>query len=151
MRGLTLAVAVGLFAAGGMADDKDKPKGKPADEKKDEKVKVSEEALAGRWELVKTDGTLPEEFEFVIEYQAKGVMKFIRTPKEEGKPRASTGKYKLDGDKIEWTVDDAGGERGETSKVKKLTADKLVLEDPDGIKEEFEKVAEKKKDDKKDK
>jgi hypothetical protein len=48
------------------------------------------------------------------------------------------------GDKIEWTVNEFGNERGETSKVKTLTETKLIIEDPDGIKEEFEKVVEKK-------
>lgn len=151
MRGLILGLVCGGFLFGGLSPVQadDKPKEKPADEKKDEKVKVSEEALLGKWKLVKTGGTLPEEFDFVIEYKAKGAMKFIRTPKDGGEAIASDGKYKVVGDTIEWTVDEGGSERGETSKVKKLSADKLVLEDPDGIKEEFEKVTEKKKDDKK--
>jgi len=155
MRGLILGLVCSGFLLGGLASVRadDKPKEKPADEKKDdkkdEKVKVSEEALAGKWKLVKTGGTLPDDHEFVIEYKAKGVMKFIRTPKDGGEAAVSDGKYKVVKDTIEWTVDEGGNERGETSKVKTLTADKLVLEDPEGITEEFEKVAEKKKDDKK--
>ena len=142
MRGLILGLVCGGFLLGGLASVRadDKPKEKPADDKKDEKVKVSEEALAGKWKLVKTGGTLPDDHEFVIEYKAKGVMKFIRTPKDGGEAAVADGKYKVVKDTIEWTVDEGGNERGETSKVKKLTADKLVLEDPEGIKEEFEKV-----------
>lgn len=151
MRGLILGLVCGGFLLGGLppARADDKPKEKPADEKKDEKVKVSEEALLGKWKLVKSGGALPDDHEFVIEYRAKGVMKFIRTPKEGGEAIVSDGKYKVGKETIEWTVDEGGNERGETSKVKTLTADKLVLEDPEGIKEEFEKVTEKKKDDKK--
>ena len=151
MRGLILGLVCGGFLLGGLASVRadDKPKEKPVEDKKDEKVKVSEEALAGKWKLVKTGGALPDDHEFVIEYKAKGVMKFIRTPKDGGEAAVSDGKYKVAGETIEWTVDEGGNERGETSKVKKLTADKLVLEDPEGIKEEFEKVVGKKKDDKK--
>ena len=115
-----------------------------------EKEKTTEEKLAGKWKLVKTDGTLDTNSEFVIEFKPKGALAFIRTPTE-GKPSVAEGKYKVvDGDKVDWTVNEGGNERGEVSKIKVLTADKLVLEDPDGIKEEFEKVVEKKKDAKKD-
>jgi uncharacterized protein (TIGR03066 family) len=109
-----------------------------------DKEKTTEEKLAGKWKLVKTDATLPEDYEFVMEYKAKGMLEFVRTPKE-GKPVVSEGKYKVvDGDKVEWTINEFGNERGETSKIKTLTADKLVIEDPEGIKEEFERVPEKK-------
>jgi uncharacterized protein (TIGR03066 family) len=108
-----------------------------------EKEKTTEEKLLGKWKLVKTDTVLPDEFEFVIEYKPKGAMSFIRTPKE-GKVSVSEGKYKVDGEKIEWTVKEGGEDRGETSKIKKLTDDRLILEDPEGIKEEFERVAPKK-------
>ena len=106
------------------------------------KEKTTEEKLAGKWKLVKTDATLPN-YEFVIEYKPKGELAFIRTPKE-GKASVSEGKYKVDGEKIEWTVKEGGEDRGETSKIKKLTDDRLILEDPDGLKEEFERVVEKK-------
>ena len=110
------------------------------------KDKTTEEKLIGKWKLVKTDTNLPEDFDFVIDYKAKGAMSFIQTPKEkDSKPIVYEGKYKiLEGDKIEWTINEGGNERGETSKIKKLTDDRLILEDPEGIKEEFEKVTDKK-------
>ncbi len=108
------------------------------------KEKTVEEKLAGKWKLVKTDGELPTEYEFFIEYKPKGAMTFSRVPKE-GKAFISDGKYKVVGDdKIDWTINENGAERGEISKIKTLTDTKLVIEDPDGIKEEFEKVVEKK-------
>jgi hypothetical protein len=45
---------------------------------------------------------------------------------------------------IDWTINESGNERGEISKIKVLNDTKLVFEDPDGIKEEFEKIVEKK-------
>jgi uncharacterized protein (TIGR03066 family) len=115
----------------------------PKDNPKD-KEKTTEQKLIGKWKLVKSDQPLPADLDFFIEYKPKGALVFIRVPKD-GEQASSEGKYKLDGDtKLEWTVNEGGTERGETSKIKTLTADKLILEDPDGIKEEFEKVAEKK-------
>jgi uncharacterized protein (TIGR03066 family) len=109
-----------------------------------DKEKTTQEKLLGKWKLVKSDQPLPADLDFFIEYKPKGALVFIRVPKE-GKESVSEGKYKLDGDtKLEWTVNEGGMERGETSKIKTLTEDKLVLEDPDGIKEEFEKVVDKK-------
>ena len=110
------------------------------------KEKTTEEKLAGKWKLVKTDAALPTEFEFVVEYKPKGELAFVRTPlKGGGTASVAEGKYKVvDGDKVEWSVAEGGAARGETSKIKVLTADKLVVEDPDGIKEEFERVVEKK-------
>ena len=136
MRALTLTAVCGVLLAGGLT-------AAPVPKAKE---KTTEEKIAGKWKLVKTDGTLSTEFDFVIEYKPKGVMTFTRTPQKgkEGKEFVSEGKYKADADKIEWTVTEGGSDRGETSKIKTLTEDKLVLEDPDGLKEEFEKVVEKK-------
>ena len=144
MRALTLTAVCGVLLAGGLT-------AAPVPKVKE---KTTEEKLAGKWKLVKTDGTLSTEFDFVIEYKAKGVMTFTGTPKKgkEGKEFVSEGKHKLNAEKmeIEWTVNEGGSERGETSKIKQLTEDKLILEDPDGLKEEFEKVKDEKKEPKKD-
>ena len=134
MRALTLTAVCGVLLAGGLT-------AAPVPKVKE---KTTGEKLAGKWKLVKTDGTLSTEFDFVIEYKPKGAMTFTRTPVKEGTASVSDGKYKVDGDKVEWTVNEGGNERGETSKIKMLTEDKLVLEDPDGLKEEFQRVAEKK-------
>jgi uncharacterized protein (TIGR03066 family) len=135
MRAPILTVVCGAFLMGGLS-------AAPVPKVKE---KTNEEKLAGKWKLVKTDGpALPDGYEFVLEYKPKGALAFVRTPKD-GAPSVSEGKYKVDGDKIEWTINEGGAERGETSKIKTLTDEKLVLEDPDGIKEEFEKVVEKKK------
>lgn len=145
MRVLTLAAVFGVMLTGGLTAapvPKDKAK-----------EKTTEEKLTGKWKLVKSDMALPDDYDFVIDYQAKGKMQFIRTPKEkDAKPVVSDGKYKVNNEKmeIEWTVNEFGNERGETSKIKKLTDDKLIIEDPEGVKEEFDRVVEKKKEPKKD-
>ncbi len=144
MRTLILTAVFGVLLASGLS-------AAPVPKVKE---KTTEEKLLGKWKLVKTDGTLSTEFDFVIEYKAKGVMTFTRTPLKgkEGKEFVSEGKYKVNAEKmeIEWTVNEGGLDRGETSKIKTFTDDKLVLEDPDGLKEEFQKVKEEKKEDKKD-
>ncbi|QJW99595.1 hypothetical protein [Frigoriglobus tundricola] len=136
MRMPILTAVCGVLLAGGL-------NAAPVPKAKD---KTTEEKLIGKWKLVKTDTNLPEGAEFVIEYKPKGALAFIITPKEkDGKPTVHEGKYKVVGDeKIEWTINEDGNERGETSKIKKLTDERLLLEDPEGIKEEFEKVVEKK-------
>jgi hypothetical protein len=71
MRVLILtAVFGGLLAAGSNAA--------PVPKVKD---KTTEEKLAGKWKLVKTDGVLSDDFDFYIEYKAKGAMVFTRVPK----------------------------------------------------------------------
>ena len=138
MRALILTAVFGVLLASGLS-------AAPVPKVKE---KTTEEKLIGKWKLVKTDGTLPDEYQFIIEYKPKGVMAFHRIPKE-GKPSVSEGKYKVNAEKMEmdWTVNEGGNERGETSKIKTLTEEKLVIEDPDGVKEEFEKVKEEKKKD----
>jgi uncharacterized protein (TIGR03066 family) len=115
------------------------------------KEKTTEEKLAGKWKLVKTDAKFQGNYEFLIEYKPKGEMVFYRNFMN-GQSLVSEGKYKvLEGEKIDWTVNENGNERGEVSKIKTLTAEKLVIEDPEGIKEEFEKVVDKKDEKKEDK
>ncbi len=112
-------------------------------------MKETETKLLGKWKLVKSDlGDAGEESKFFIVYKEKGEMEFVRDGGDE--KQVFKGKYKVtDADKIDWTVEEFGQERGEVSTVKELTDKKLVIEDPQGVKEEFEKVVEKKKDEKK--
>ena len=139
MRTLTLtAVCVAVLAGGGFAAPVPKMK-----------EKTTAQKLIGKWRLVKTDANFPNTYEFVIDFKPKGEMAFVRTPANGGgKPSVAEGKYTVIGDeKIDWKVNESGNERGEVSKIKLLDEKKLVIEDPDGIKEEFERVVEKPKDD----
>ena len=152
MRFTLPAVLAGLFAVATLAaaplfaDDK-------KDEKKEDKKAETEKKLLGKWKLVKSDqGDVGDGPAFYIVYKEKGVMEFHRDGEEEGKPVVFKGTYKVTAeDKVEWEIEEPSGKRGEVSTVKTLDDKKLVIEDPAGVKEEFEKVVEKKKDEKKDK
>ena len=82
-----------------------------------------------------------------------GEMAFTRTFEDKDTPaRVSKGKFKAgepdDKNKlgtIDWTVSEGDAERGELSKIVKLTDTDLVIEDPEGLKETFERVKEEKK------
>ena len=142
MRTLTFAALCGVLLAGGLTTAAPVPK---------MKERTTEEKLVGKWKLVKTDNNLPGTYDFFIDFKGKGALSFTRVPTKGGRPTVSDGKYTVIGDdKVDWKVTENGRERGETAKIKMLTADKLVIEDPAGIKEEFERVVEKKEEPKKD-
>ena len=71
----------------------------------------------------------------------------IRVERKDGEKMKFEGKYKvLDGEKIDYEMSQPSGEtKQEVLKIKKLTDDELDTEDPDGIKDEFKRVKEKKK------
>lgn len=126
----------------------------------DPKEKTVEAKIIGTWKLVKTDGTLPDDHTFEITYKKGGAMVFTRTPKDKDEPKQEQkGKFKTgepdDKNKlgtIDWTIQEGENERGELSKIIKLTETELVFEDPEGVKETFERVKEEKKvEEKKDK
>lgn len=94
-------------------------------------------ALAGTWVLVKGETELPRGVTFVAVFAPDGdlLLRF-----DTGNPKRDTvhkGKYKLDAGKIDYTISTGAGERSETLTIKSLTADTLVLIDPDGKAEEF--------------
>lgn len=142
MRFALPAVLAGLFALAATAA--------PVQKDKDaDKVKDTEKKLLGKWKMVKSDMGVDEDSKFFIVYKEKGEMEFVREAEGE-KPMTFKGTYKVTAeDKVEWEIDEFGNKRGEVSTVKELSDKKLIIEDPEGVKEEFEKVAEKKKDDKK--
>lgn len=151
MLGLAVAALVGFVGAGAMAlaDDEKKPA---------KKEKTVEEKLIGKWKMVKANGEAVA-FDFFIVYKKGGEMEFVRGTGDDAE--VSKGKYKTaEPDKdnklgtVDWTVNEGGNERGELSKINELTDDKLAFTDPQGIREDFERVKEKKdekKEDKKDK
>jgi uncharacterized protein (TIGR03066 family) len=102
-------------------------------------------ALAGTWVLVKGSAELPKGVSFLTVFHADGGM-LLRF--DTGDPKRDTvhkGKYKLDGVKLAYTINTGSGERSETLTVKALTADELVVVDPEGKVEEFHRHVPKKK------
>jgi uncharacterized protein (TIGR03066 family) len=137
MRTLILTVVCGAVLASGLL-------AAPVPKMKE---KTTEEKLVGKWKLVKSNGKAVT-FDFIIDFKAKGELAFIRT--FQGMSNVSDGKYTVLGDdKVDWKVSEGGRERGEIGKIKLLNADKFVMEDPNGIQEEFERVVEKKEEPKK--
>jgi uncharacterized protein (TIGR03066 family) len=114
--------------------------------------KSNAEKLVGKWELVKGGTETPKDVKFVVEFAKDGVMTLHIEPKD-GEKMTLKGKYKVDGEKIDYEMEQPGGEKKqEILTIKKLTDDELITVDPADIKEEFKRVKEKKdeKDDKKD-
>jgi uncharacterized protein (TIGR03066 family) len=115
----------------------------PADDPKD---KTNAEKLVGTWKLVASSQGASEDVTFIVGFTKDGKMTLRIEPKEkDAEAIVLKGTYKLDKDKIDYTMDNgAGGQKKEILTIKTLTADDLVTVDPDGIKEEFKRVKEKK-------
>jgi uncharacterized protein (TIGR03066 family) len=108
--------------------------------------KTNAEKLVGKWELVKGGTETPKDMKFVVEFAKDGVMTLHIEPKD-GEKMTFKGKYKVDGEKIDYEMEQPGGEKKqEILTIKKLTDDELITVDPADIKEEFKRVKEKEKD-----
>jgi uncharacterized protein (TIGR03066 family) len=102
-------------------------------------------ALAGTWVMEKGTVELPKEVTFVAVFAADGGMVLRFDTGDAKRDTIHKGKYKLDGVKLAYTISTGAGERSETLTVKKLTAEMLVVVDPDGKTEEFRREVPKKK------
>ena len=100
--------------------------------------------LAGTWVLTK-GADLPGDITFVAVFSRNGKMELKFDTGDEKRDTIHKGKYKLDGVKLAYTITTGAGERSETLTVKKLTAETLVVVDPDGKVEEFRREVPKKK------
>lgn len=118
-----------------------------ADDKKDD-PKADEKKLVGKWKLVKlSPGELPPGVEIVLDVRKDGKFTIVATA--DGQKDENTATWKLDGKKL--TMEFIEGSRKgskQTDTIKELTEKKLVLLDENDVTEEWERVAEKKKDDK---
>lgn len=113
------------------------------------KEKSTAEKLAGKWELVRNSQGNDEGVTAVVEFTKDGKITVTFTPKEKGAETiVLKGTFKvLEGGKIDYTLDlGDDGKKQEVLTINKLTDDELVTTDPDGIKEEFKRVVEKKRD-----
>ena len=119
-----------------------------------EKKKTVEDKIVGTWKLVKTENGTATGYTFTITFKAGGEMSFTRSyPGNDIPPRVSPGKFKAGEPNemykfgsIDWKVKEGNVERGEVSKILKLTDTEMEFEDPQGLKESFERVKEEKKD-----
>lgn len=102
------------------------------------------EKLVGVWTLVMSSDKLPDGAEVTVEFTADGAL-VLRVSVGKAVNSVSRGKFKAETEKIHYSIDSGGGERKETLTVKSLTADTLILVDPDKKQEEFRRVVVKKK------
>lgn len=109
---------------------KDPPKANPADK------------LVGVWKLVASSDKLPEDAEVTVEFSGDGVLT-LRVKVGKAVNSTSKGTFKAEADKLHYTLGSGGGERKETLHIDTLTAEKLVVIDPDKKREEFQRVAKK--------
>jgi uncharacterized protein (TIGR03066 family) len=108
------------------------------------KERVDAEKVVGTWRMTlgaqgQTDVNLE------LEFQQGGKMT-IRQVFPGGQTSVFVGGYRVIGNELPYEVKQNGRVKKETLTIKKLTADQLILVDPDGLKEEFARV---KKDEKK--
>lgn len=102
------------------------------------------EKLVGVWKLTASADKLPDGAEVTVEFTADGAL-VLRVSVGKAVNSVSRGTFKADGDKIGYAIDGGGGPRKETLTVVSLTADTLVVTDPDKKREEFSRVVAKKK------
>ncbi|HJZ89627.1 MAG TPA: TIGR03066 family protein [Gemmataceae bacterium] len=127
MKGIVGAVAVAVLLAGAArADDK----------------KIDPDKLVGKWELTKSGsnelpkGTIvmfTKDNKVTVSIMAKDMKLDI------------SGTYKIDGEKITFTIKMGDVESTETNTIKTLTDDTVVFVDKDGKEDELKKVKEKEK------
>ena len=140
MRTLTVVALIGIGFAPAVA----------APVPKDLKKSI-EDKIVGVWKMVKTDTGPVTSYTFTITFKKGGDMTFTRSyPNNQIPTRVSPGKFKTGEPNdtyklgsIDWKVTEPGGERGEVSKILKLTDTEMVFEDPEGLKETFERVKDK--------
>jgi uncharacterized protein (TIGR03066 family) len=136
MRGLLIALSLGIFA--GLASAEPVPK---------EKDKTTADKVVGKWRVVKSDGT--EVNDLTCEFTKDG--KMILTFGSGEQAMKWEGKYKVVKETIDYSITMGEDKKAEVLTIKKLTDKSMTTADPDGLIEEFEKIEEKKKEDKEEK
>jgi uncharacterized protein (TIGR03066 family) len=96
------------------------------------------EQLVGIWKLTKSDSENAGGYTFTVEFSKDGKMKAQYVFNDS--TQTIEGKFKAEGNKIEYTL----GDRGETLTIEKITDGELIVIDPEKKKEEFERVKAKK-------
>ena len=96
--------------------------------------------VVGTWVLVKGSACLPTDVKFVVEFGPGGRMALRFDTGDPKRDAEHTGKYKLDGKKLTYTLTTGAGEKTESLTVKALSHTELVLTDPDGKTEEFKRA-----------
>jgi uncharacterized protein (TIGR03066 family) len=112
------------------------------------KERADAEKVVGTWKLtLGAQGQTAVDLELELQQGGKLV---IRQAVGGGKRMTYEGSYRVVGNTIPYEVKYSNGRvKKETLTIKKLTADELIVVDPDGLKEEFKRVKKDDKDEKK--
>src|SRR5262245_50569477 len=102
------------------------------------KERADAEKVVGTWKLV-LSATGETDVDLVLELHQGGKM-VIRQTFKGGVPSVYEGTYRVVGNELPYEVKRGGLVKKETLTIKKLTADELIVVDPDGLKEEFKRV-----------
>ena len=114
----------------------------------EDKPKTVAEKLIGKWKLVKSGEELPEGVAATLELMKEGKVKLNITFM--GKTQLIDGTYRLeDGEKLKVVMKVEEMEKTQIMKIEKLTEDELITIDEKNKKDEFKRVKEEKKEDKK--
>ncbi|MBP3955260.1 TIGR03066 family protein [Gemmata sp. G18] len=117
------------------------------------KERTEAEKVVGTWKMV-LDSRGNKDTDVELDFSQGGKM-VIRQRLDKDTVSVYEGTYRIVGNELPYDVKQGPRVKKETLTIKKLTADELILIDPDGLKEEFVRVKKKdekvepKKDDKK--
>ena len=108
------------------------------------KERAEAERVVGVWKLVKSSNQ-PGGLTVSLEMELTQTGRVILRQAVNGQVAVYEGEYKIIKDQLPYSISHPGGVRkSETLTIKKLTATELVVVDPDGIQEDFERVPKKK-------
>ena len=113
------------------------------------KERADAEKIVGTWKMT-LDSQGGTDTNLELEFQQGGKMT-IRQVLSNGQLSVFVGTYRVVGNELPYDVKQGTRTKAETLTIKKLTADELIVVDPDGLKEEFARVKKdepKKKDEK---
>jgi uncharacterized protein (TIGR03066 family) len=105
------------------------------------KERQEAEKVVGVWKLV-LDSQGGSEVDLIMELQQSGKM-ILRQRLPNGNLSVYEGTYTVVGKEMPYEVKQGKAVKKETLIIKKITADELVVVDPDGLKEEFVRVKKK--------
>jgi uncharacterized protein (TIGR03066 family) len=102
------------------------------------KERADAEKVVGTWKMT-LDSQGGTDTNLEIEFQQGGKMT-IRQFLPGGRVSEYVGTYRVIGTDLPYEVKQGTRVKAETLTIKKLTADELIIVDPDGLKEEFARV-----------
>ena len=114
------------------------------------KERAEAEKIVGTWKMT-LDSNGGTDTNLTLEFTQGGQMT-IRQVQKSGQVTEYVGTYRVVGPELPYEVKRGTVVKAETLTIKKLTADELIVVDPEGLKEEFarvKKMPEPKKDEKK--